>query len=415
MSGYRRQRGLALLAVLSMLVLGGLAWFLHGLDETPHRQAHDRATERALATAKSALIAWSAARANAPGQLPCPEDPALIGLPNEGMARATCGTPETRVGRLPWRTLGLPRRFSDGNGDALWYAVSPGFQSPPINSEISLPGLTLDGGAEKVVALIFSPGPALPGQDRSAALPAVENHLDRENADGTPDDFVARPPAAPTAFNDRVVPLSHDELFAVVERRVANEVLYRLLEYFCGPDNVTAQNTCRVAGPGYRAFPRPAAFDDSECLGTAAISSGRCLSAASGHAGRVPANPVPDWISISPLNILRGTTAGGNWFQRNGWRELVHLAIAPACLPGAGGCVSGGFLTLVQPAPEPPLPAQRVVVIVAGRALGALSQSRAGKTVVSNYLEGENVTPGDDVFQRAAKTGLFNDTLSTIP
>src|SRR5258706_8120108 len=87
----------------------------------------ERATERALAAAREALVAYATGRpmsaALGPGYLPCPD------LDNDGWAESTCGSQsgdvgqEERLGRLPWKTLGL-EDLRDGHGERLWYAVS---------------------------------------------------------------------------------------------------------------------------------------------------------------------------------------------------------------------------------------------------------------------------------------------------
>ena len=87
----------------------------------------DRVSDRALAQAREALIAYAADRpitaSVGPGYLPCPD------LDNDGWAEATCGSQNgdsgqaERLGRLPWKTLGLPD-LRDGYGERLWYAVS---------------------------------------------------------------------------------------------------------------------------------------------------------------------------------------------------------------------------------------------------------------------------------------------------
>ena len=89
--------------------------------------ARDRATERALAQAREALIAYAVDRpinaATGPGYLPCPD------LDGDGWAESTCGSLDgstgqaSRLGLLPWKTLGLPE-LRDGAGERLWYAVS---------------------------------------------------------------------------------------------------------------------------------------------------------------------------------------------------------------------------------------------------------------------------------------------------
>ena len=86
-----------------------------------------RVSQRALAQAREALVAYAADHpisANVgPGYLPCPD------LDDDGWAEATCGSQSgdsgqaQRLGRLPWKTLGLPD-LRDGDGERLWYAVS---------------------------------------------------------------------------------------------------------------------------------------------------------------------------------------------------------------------------------------------------------------------------------------------------
>ena len=122
----RRQRGMGLvLAAVVLLAAVGLL-VLQWAEVSPSAQ-RGRVTARALAQAREALIAYAADRpidaAVGPGYLPCPD------LDNDGWAEATCGSlagdvgQEQRLGRLPWKTLGLPD-LRDGHGERLWYAVS---------------------------------------------------------------------------------------------------------------------------------------------------------------------------------------------------------------------------------------------------------------------------------------------------
>jgi hypothetical protein len=123
----RRDRGavlvlaaLLIFAVLAAMLLADLA-LLGGSTE------RDRQSDRALAQAREALIAYAADRPiNAsvgPGYLPCPD------LDDDGWAESTCGSlsgdsgQQQRIGRLPWKTLGLAD-LRDGYGERLWYAVS---------------------------------------------------------------------------------------------------------------------------------------------------------------------------------------------------------------------------------------------------------------------------------------------------
>ncbi len=121
------QRGAALFALVAFLAIALVATFASALAREstgPHRQA---ASDAALAAARDALIAYATARpidsTVGPGFLPCPD------LDDDGWAEPTCGSMsgETgqwqRLGRLPWKTLGLAD-LRDASGERLWYAVS---------------------------------------------------------------------------------------------------------------------------------------------------------------------------------------------------------------------------------------------------------------------------------------------------
>lgn len=122
----RPMRGAALM--LALLLLACLAASFTAMGLAARTAAlRERATERALAQAREALIAYAADRpitaAVGPGYLPCPD------LDGDGWAESTCGSLDgssgqaARLGLLPWKTLGLPD-LRDGAGERLWYAVS---------------------------------------------------------------------------------------------------------------------------------------------------------------------------------------------------------------------------------------------------------------------------------------------------
>jgi type II secretory pathway pseudopilin PulG len=121
------QCGALLMLAALVLLLGVAAVLLCGLAGGDAAAKRARATEHALAQAREALIAYAADRpispAVGPGYLPCPD------LDNDGWAESTCGSQDgasgqaQRLGRLPWKTLGLDD-LRDGDGERLWYAVS---------------------------------------------------------------------------------------------------------------------------------------------------------------------------------------------------------------------------------------------------------------------------------------------------
>jgi len=199
-------------------MVGAIAWAIQlGLRTAADIQAEkDARTQQALMAAKEALIAWSVSHPNTPGMMPCPEDLSLIGTSNEGQAQSACGNALV-VGRLPWKTL-QTGRLIDGDGEALWYALSPGFRQPPINLAAGPYAQLILDGAPNVVAIIFSPGPPLAGQTRNPNAPAPGAYLDGENANG---DLVFTGLAAPNV-NDRALAISQKELLRALARRALN-------------------------------------------------------------------------------------------------------------------------------------------------------------------------------------------------
>ena len=376
------------MVMLVILIVGGSALLLNSLSNTAIRTERDKITANSLAQAKQALIGY-ATNNDPPGQLPCPENTLAIGGPNEGSASGSCTLPA--IGRLPWRTLGIgPLR--DANGDLLWYAISQGFRTPPINSD-SAAQLTVDGSVGSAVAIIFSVGPPINGQSRpiptSSSPPLVAGYLDLSNNDGD-NTFITGGPDA--TFNDRLLLVTHKDLFDVVEKRVAKEVINSLNEYFLA--NLF--------------YPRPADFTDANCLGSAIITGVSCPSGAT-NKGRPPAHPSTDW---DPASLLNGANSS-SWFQTNGWRELVFYAVAPACTNGTTNCSGAGYLTLNNP-PGTVINNQKVIVIATGNATPAQLHSTGNKNTISNYLEDENLLPFDDTFTKKAASP-FNDIAISIP
>lgn len=215
-----RQKGATLILMAVILALVITAFVIRSTTGVEYRAQRDLKTARALSDAKEALIGWSVTQDN-PGQLPCPEDTSLIGFATEGQAKLSCSLPA--IGRLPWRTLGLGN-IRDGNNDNLWYVISDGFRTSPINTN-TVAQLNLNGAANAAVAIIFSPGIPLATQSRPVPTPAsppdVSQYLDLINNSGSAS-FVSSGTAG--NFNDRLVIITKAELFSVVSKRILNEV-----------------------------------------------------------------------------------------------------------------------------------------------------------------------------------------------
>lgn len=180
------QRGQALLVLLLLLVLGAGTAFYVFVSPASSAVERDKVTAAALAQAKAALIGYAVGvnftgGGERPGDLPCPDlnDSGAFGSPN-------CNTQASRIGRLPWRSLGLPD-LRDGDGERLWYAVSNNFKKDTrtscigpgdtgcLNSDTrgtitvrNNAGLLIHDGSNPdpyipsgVIAVIFAPGAVL--------------------------------------------------------------------------------------------------------------------------------------------------------------------------------------------------------------------------------------------------------------
>jgi hypothetical protein len=281
------EQGQALLIVL--LILGIAVGVLIYNVVTPARLAleRDKTTAVALAQAKLALLGFAAAvdlsGARRPGDLPCPD------TDDDGDAESSCGnaagsSQSTRLGRLPWKTLGLPD-LRDGYGERLWYAVSNNFKNNTrttcaapgdvgcLNSDtrgtitiVNSAGTILHDGrtTSGIIAVVFAPGPVLVRQDgtaqirgctvgadctaagvcSSAATPKCNavNYLDvltgvEDNAafvDDNTDGFVVgdiRDASNTVVVNDRLLAISRQDMMPLLEKRVAKEVLNCLTGY----------------------------------------------------------------------------------------------------------------------------------------------------------------------------------------
>jgi len=381
------QRGFALMLMLVVIVTA-LGAVLFGLlrPSTAASYAVDRVTLAALAQARDALIGSAATDDNHPGSLPCPD------LDNDGQLQSageTFGNCASLIGRLPWRTLGLPD-LRDSSGERLWYVLSSNFRdnaaSSPLNSDTA-GQLTITGTnpAANVIAIVFAPGPALTGQARDAASQNnVTNYLEGENANG---DTVYTVGAATNSFNDTLVAITSDMLFPAVESRVAREIRANLATYFTAnsyypnASNYGDATFSCVNGVTRGRLPKPGVGGDY------AISSG-CTAPA-----------VADWGAAQPPV----------WFTVNNWHLLTYYAVAPACTVANPNCGGAGYLTVTNlPSPNND---KRALVIVAGRALTGQFRPCAS---VSDCLDGAENTNGDDVYIKNPVSPTFNDKITVV-
>jgi hypothetical protein len=423
------QKGLSLIVLVLILIITGSAIYISQLNANNIRAMRSQATANALAKAKDALLGYAVTESlkvypstpcpiscSRPGDLPCPD------TDNDGESQTACNAAASRLGLLPWKTLGLGD-LRDGNGDRLWYAVSTNFKNNPkvmplnndtkgtLNVANSAGILTEDStNGTGAVAVIFSPGAPLTRQDGleqirsnvniSNPLHYLDNAVGEDNAsfvDSSVNGFIKGPilnANGDTILNDQVMVISAKDLFSVIDAKVLKEVKNALAQF--NNDN------------GY--YPNAAEFSDQSCLGT--ISGIDCQSIPLLFKGRIPASLLlASWDSDS---ILRSSNIN-NWFQQNGWREHIYYAVSSICtLPLV--CASGGMNLTLNGAINGAVN-KNVVLLMAGPTV--LAQSRNNnvqKTIISNYFEQENASVSDDVFLRALPlTNTFNDSAESVP
>ncbi|MBI1732982.1 MAG: hypothetical protein HYR49_09480 [Gammaproteobacteria bacterium] len=271
--GGRRQRGVILLALLLVVLVGSSYALLGKLNQLAEEQTRDVQTQKALKQAKEALIQYavnypeiySGDLIRGPGYLPCPDQDAgpddADNLQDDGqVGQSNCAEATgTTIGRLPTRDLGLDD-LVDSSGERLWYAVAQEYKNNQssahvMNSE-TFASLRVDGSDEEIVAIVIAPGAPIDGQDgrgtaveeitqtnppTNAWYQVVDEYLEDGNATNGDGEYVTASTVADSppqctdgsldddeleiqCFNDRILTITRAELMAAVEARVANEV-----------------------------------------------------------------------------------------------------------------------------------------------------------------------------------------------
>ncbi|OFZ65775.1 MAG: hypothetical protein A2V79_04570 [Betaproteobacteria bacterium RBG_16_56_24] len=463
--GRAKHRGAALMIMIVILVAGAATVLVGALSTSALRSARQERTSAALVQARDALIGFSvkvlvsssdiacAATSNCPrpGDLPCPD------TDNDGDAESSCGSADgstgqaARLGRLPWKTLGLPD-LRDGSGERLWYAVSNRFKnntrSTCNNSELVTGCLNSDtpgtitvsaasggilhngAGTGGAVAVIIAPGAALIRQgsslmqDRSSAgINTASNYLDIATVGGVTEDnanfvdgsaangFIHGPvldSAGKTILNDHLLAVTADHIIPLLEKRVAAEVRNCLTEYAAIPQN---------RGPSPNDGYYPWATSRSISAGQAVYNDADRL-----EFGHVPDLPFAQTCSDTGGSSCGSTQSGGmkngwgaactlnnsNWWVN--WKEQVFYSLAHSLRPHNMGhnhvCPGSTCLTVNPPSATND---KSFVIIVAGKKLGTQSRnSTSDKNTPSNYLEGTNLS-GTSPFQQSPVSATFND------
>ncbi|MGH8622342.1 MAG: hypothetical protein ACREUB_12430 [Burkholderiales bacterium] len=357
------------------LVATSTALLVYGMvDTTSAALRRDRDTAASLAQAKQALIGRAVADGTRPGSLPCPD------IDDDGSAESTVaygGVCPNYIGRLPWRTLGLPDP-RDASGERLWYALFPAFRDHSSAGMLDVDtkgGLTVyqDSAATvltaQAVAVIFAPGPLVAGQIRdSASTNNPANYLDA--TDGVNNAIAGGPfigAQTSSTFNDKLLVITTADVMPPLERRVAREMLALLQSY-------RSLSACAC-------YPWASNdFDDDSV-------SGR-------NRGMVPIEfPLPEtWGSL-------GLTVPAWMIGTNEWGKRFYYAVAPDETEDK----TGGTLTIDGAA-------RNLVLITTGPA-----DASRPSTNLSDYVDDVVNRDGDNTFQTPSSTAYARDRLYTIP
>jgi hypothetical protein len=419
--------------VLALLLILGIALsiFVYNMIDPAQASARRQArTEATLREVREALIGWSVQRTSTvtlpdarPGELPCPDINPLDGFEDGSCAAGA-------IGRVPWRTLGVPEP-KDETGETLWYSIAGPFRiwntnANPINSD-TRGNLTVyqDSVATtlttEAIAVIFAPGAPIGAQDRDASTTTLcpttgtpiprnacaANYLETtatvNNANlGGP--FIRA--QGSNSFNDKLLVVTTADLITVVEQRVARELITLLKAY-------------------------------------GAATSGKYTGANQSYTNEEDNDKFWGWLPLCQAEPQDWEDLGiviPTWLTNNEWWRVIYYAVAPDktvhCPGSPAGC---GMLTvdsannvevvLITPGPAPAgvtraslsqvAPFKRIPDPSPACTVGpALSQSEA-QTYWQQYLSPNDPdnynTPFDNTYKTPSSTAYVRNRLYTIP
>ena len=455
------QRGAARMVILIVVLLGFVTVLVSLLSTSAIKNAQQGTTAAALAQAKDTLIGRAVLDGNRPGSLPCPD------TDNDGDVNGVAGNcTDSYIGRFPRKTLELPD-IGDGNGERLWYVLSPSFRdnpaAQPLNSvspNVWTDSLTL-GAETNIVAIVFEPGTPLNGQNGRPSS-NIADYLEGENADSNT--VYAAGPTSET-FNDRALAITRADLMAAVEKRMAAEARQLLTDFYTNSHVVAGSRyfpyaatlgtnsptiglrlgllpvSCRFqrsgTAPGFTYISNCGSTVDlvnrsnfkftaatGTCVSTGfpdrcqcSVGVGTCTGERiiTGNAAEVRSTISLDAMQIASNGAL--TPIPGGWFMDNQWARMIFYAVATDCTAASPGCSSSGAMLSTSQLSD-----IAVVAISTGRPLASTEVKTTAQTgypsaAVDDYLDSVENTNNDDVFSITGKaqTPLYNDTVITIP
>ena len=444
-----RQRGAVLMVMLVIMIVGIAAILVNSLTSSKVKSARQATTSSALAQAKDALIGFAItygdthSTSNQHGYLPCPDK---AGGNPEGSAEPSCGAHDiSAIGRLPWATLDLSA-FRDGDGECLWYAVSgtykdnsktTGLWNWDTNGQFEVYSSSGTLLSDKVVAVIFAPGPPLSGQNQIRTADGTapvcggnytaSNYLDSDAAIGANNAALSTPPAANSVsqfftagatpgINDQMIFITRQDIWNAIQKRADFQNSLKLLTQRVAECLANyGKNNAGGWWPQNKSLPRPAPLLLSDYSDITKYDDTASL-----YAGRVPYDvPTSTLITHNAYTRLMTTaTCPAGWATVdpwwNNWKDHLFYAIGDEFQPAWSTTQACGPCLKINGAGK-----YAAVVMFAGQRLSALNQTRADKSIVTHYLESNNASnfpgaSGNENYQTAPASSTFDDVLYCI-
>ncbi len=462
-AGPHRQRGAALLVMMLGVILATATVLVVTVNVDALKARRQATSLDVLGQARDALLDYALVSAHlTPGGshgLPCPDIDATGGF-LEGAAHTTaCGAAgETVIGRLPWRTLGLPA-LKDGSSECLWYVVSGSWKhadgataamiNADTNGQLQLAsvdtGALLAGAAaeDRPVAAIIAAMPPLDRQSRPAIGAGMQCSDPRRTSDyleddaasgssnsallGAPDviDVLGLAAEANELHNDKVVLISRADVARRIHSRPSFQTEMRdlglaaaacIADYAAkNPGGVTDRRMPWPAPVSLGDYRQDAEYDDT----AGSLLAGRLADVVDDSSG-LTANPVARVLSdCDAVAVPAWTNAMQVRWQH--WKDHFFYAVAASFAPTAvvpsvcSDCLSvngtGSYAAILM------FGNRRLTG--AGQVRNAPPLDADTRSLPANYLEAANAAnvPGTGTlldYASQAATASFNELLFCI-
>lgn len=456
------QRGAALILMMLAVIVATSTVLLVNLNGDDLRTRQLSETRAVLALARESLVEYALVNPDVnptrAHSLPCPDIDETGGFADGEAHTSACGAPGvTVIGRLPWRTLGIPA-LKDSASACLWYVVSGSYKDAAANTSALVnsdsngqlqlldieTGLIIEGNvaADRPVAMVIAAMRPLAGQSRPGfdasrqCTPGVNAaaYLDADSTSGISNallsgsadslDVLGIAPGTNSFHNDRIATILRSDIERRAVARPARVAQIRelgLAVAACvanyGNNNPGGVNDERLPWPamvGLSDYRPENAYDD----GNTGFYSGR-LADIVDDSNSATGNAVARILSDCDAIAVPQWTAQMDAAWRN-WKDHFFYAVSDAFSPAATVPTSCGSCLTVNGSGQ-----YAAILIFANSRLPVLSQVRDAppidvdnKATPSNYLEGSNAVnvPGaataDYVSGPASPT--FNDLLFCI-